>query len=152
MNAKRKPDPISMKVAGVKSDDEVLEPSGDVELLNEYNIQSKEADMIFEYLLSTKANKYLDVLYHGRGVGKLTGFRQSLRQCLDLGGYVINSNPRSPRTGNDEIISHPMNRRIRALCGYDNTDRIIDLARNARITNADALKQLVDSAIERMTL
>ena len=130
----------------------MTKPEKRIEILDENNITKDEAETLFQYLLGDEINNHLTALYHGRGVDKLTFFRVSLRQAIEIGGFTVDSVDKVERNGNDENWKNPTYRRIKALCGADCTQMIVDLARCARIGNLACLRQGMRNAISRMAL
>jgi hypothetical protein len=156
-----KQEPLQLVSKGVIPKEEAVEAleaydaenSGKEIEINEFNLPDSEADILFLYLLGDKINNQLTALYQGRGVPKLSGFRRSLHEVFENGGFVVSGDKELPqRTGNDDNHQHPVNRRIRALCGHDAYVHIQDAARPAKLTNVAGLRMGLQSALDRWAL
>ena len=152
-------DPVSALGKGLIKKADALEQIADENAVetnpvNEHNLQEADSEILFEYLLGDDMNGYLTDLYKGRATNKLGGFRWSLGHAISEGTFVIDSVPKDTpaRTGNDESEVHPVNRRIRALCGFDVLTRIRELGRANKINNVSALRLALKAARDRMGL
>lgn len=152
-------DPVSALGKGLIKKEDALaqmadENAQETNPVNEHNLQEADAEILFEYLLGDDMNGYLTDLYHGRSTNKLGGFRWSLQNAINGGTFIIDSVPKGTpaRTGNDESEVHPVNRRIRALCGFDVLVRVKELGRSVKINNVSALRLALKAARDRMGL
>jgi hypothetical protein len=144
--------PPAEAVEALEEFDNASDRGAEIEI-NEYNLPDPEAEILFLYLLGDKLNRELTALYKGRSLPKLTGFRRSLHEVFENGGFVVDGDKDLPqRTGNDDNHQHPINRRIRALCGYDAYVRIQDASRPAKLTNVAGLRVGLQAALDRWAL
>ena len=125
-----------------------------VEPINENTLQNGEAEMLFEYLLGATVNDFLTDFYRGRGLTKVGGFRWSMRQAFDVGAFVVLPYADGTRTrnGNDENMQLAINKRLRALLGFDLMVRLQDAGRNASVSNLEALQIGVRACMDRLAL
>lgn len=129
------------------------EANGDMVVVDEHNLSDAEADVLFRYLLGEDLDKQITVLYHGRSVPKLGGFRRGLNEAMNSGAFVVMNEPgHQPRNGTDNNLRHPIYKRIRALCGTEAAMRIIDAGRGANVSNVAALRVGVKAALDRYGL
>lgn len=121
--------------------------------MTEDNITDTEAEILFLYLLGDKLDDELTALFKGRSQPKLEGFRRGLNEAFNSGAFVVMAGPEhQARTGNDEWTQHPINQRLRALCGADAAMRINELSRTAKMSNYAGLRAGVRSALDRWAL
>lgn len=127
-------------------------PKGQSKIFNEHNLTEEDADLLFRYLLGEDINERLNVLYHGRGVPKLWGFRISLQTTFDHGTFVVSSIDQPRRTGNDENPLHPTVRKIKALCGGELAEKVICAARAEKVSNQAGFRSGILAALDRWAL
>lgn len=119
--------------------------------LNEHNLSDEEGEVLAEYLLGKALLDKVALLASGRGVSVLLCVRQGVRLALNIGGFVIDSTAKkTPRTGNDENVQVAVNRRITALLGAEECQRVKDIAREHKVSNLCALQLGVQAALDRM--
>ena len=138
--------------------DEILDAmrtfdQGGAELeLDSNNITPEEVALLLEHFLGAELCAELSKVYHGRG-GPLrpslehTVYYGFMNNACDLLG--IQGLPEHKRTGNDEVFNHPVNKRIRALIGFDCYYKLQDHAREVKVCNASAFKAMIHGLVVR---
>lgn len=100
---------------------------------------TEELLQLMGYVLGEASTKRIAVLAKGRSTTPIAVLRVALQQALETGEFDA-LGAKEPRTGNDENWDNRDTRRVLALVGGGNMNKLMNAARERKVSNLSALR------------